>query len=89
MSTSRTGRVVFRKRGNKRPAGEIMTGMGKEKRGRRNKVRNGRLFVGCVDLSSVAMETKQKALEWVIYLGVIEGSRPQCFKTSIFVARRR
>jgi hypothetical protein len=28
--------------------------------------------VGCVDLSSVAMETKQKALEWAIYLELLK-----------------
>jgi hypothetical protein len=32
MSTSLTGRFAVRKRGNKRPAGEIMIGMGEEKR---------------------------------------------------------
>jgi len=32
MSTSGTGRVVARKRGNKSPAGEMMNGMGKEKK---------------------------------------------------------
>jgi hypothetical protein len=29
-------------------------------------------FVGCVDLSSVSMETKQKALEWAIYLEILK-----------------
>jgi len=28
--------------------------------------------VGCVDLSSVAMETKQKAMEWAIYLELLK-----------------
>lgn len=46
----------------------MMNGMGKEsRRKKKNRVCNGRLFVGCVDLSFVAMETKQKALEWAIY----------------------
>jgi hypothetical protein len=39
---------------------------------KKNRVCNGRLFVGCVDLSSVAMETKQKAMEWAIYLELLK-----------------
>ena len=73
MPTSGTGRIVVRKGGNKRPAGEMMNGMGKESRRKeKNRVCNGRLFVGCVDLSSVVMETKQKALEWAIYLELLK-----------------
>ena len=51
----------------------MMNGMGKESRRKeKNRVCNGRLFVGCVDLSSVVMETKQKALEWAIYLELLK-----------------
>jgi hypothetical protein len=37
MSSSGTGRFVVRKRGNKRPAGQMMNGMGKEKRSKKKK----------------------------------------------------
>ena len=60
-----------------------------KREGTKNKVWNGRFFVGCVDLSLVAMETKQKALEWAIYLELLKEGAPQCFKTSKFVARRK
>jgi hypothetical protein len=72
MLTSRSGRVAVRKRGNKRPRTNYdWDGRGK-KRGKKSRVCNGRLFVGCFDLSSVAMETKQKALEWAIYLELLK-----------------
>jgi len=37
MPTSEPGRVVVRKSGNKRPAGEMMNGMGKESRRKKKK----------------------------------------------------